>query len=226
MQLRRYSLVLRKALRRILPRSLRHALGGDCTGCKKSHFEVERKFRISKEEFQALRARLLTNGFQLTGQVFMTDTFLPVLAEGDMMRIRVETMNDHTKYILTRKKWVNVADGREREEIEEEINDLARGCLLELGERISASLLSFSKDRDLYSRLAADEHHKIVVSLDTAEGLGEYSGHYMEIELLVPAGGDVQSARQQIAQLAATLLGDERENVPLSYQEMLRRSLL
>lgn len=221
---RRVSLVFRSAFRQ-LPKILRRVFGSSCRDCKKSHLEVERKFKISDSEFRALSARLLSQGFQLTGQVFMTDTFLPVLTEGDMMRLRVETMNDKTKTVLTRKSWVVVNGDREREETEKETSELAAGCLLELGERLAGGPLpSFSKDRDLYSRLAEDEHHNIVVTLDTAEGLGEYSGHYMEIELLVPVDGDVQAARQQIATLAASLLGEERAFEQLSYQEMLKRS--
>ena len=223
---RRVSLIFRSAFRQ-LPKMLRRVFGSSCRDCKKSHLEVERKFKISAEEFRALSARLLSQGFQLTGQVFMTDTFLPVLTEGDMMRLRVETMNDITKTILTRKKWVVVGGEREREETEKVTNDLAAGCLLELGERLAAGPLpSFSKDRDLYSRLAEDEHHKIVVALDTAEGLGEYSGHYMEIELLVPVDGDVAAARQQITSLAASLLGEERAFEQMSYQDMLKRSTI
>ena len=223
---RRVSLVFRSAFRQ-LPKILRRVFGSNCQDCKKSHLEVERKFAISKEEFRALPARLLASGFQLTGQVFMTDTFLPVITEGDMMRIRVETMNDKTKQVLTRKKWVVVGGDREREETEKETSELAAGCLLELGERFAGGPLpSFSKDRDLYSRLAEDDHHNIVVALDTADGLGDYSGHYMEIELLVPVNGDVQAARQQIGSLASSLLGDERAFVQLSYQEMLKRSTL
>ncbi len=226
MSKRRVSLVFRSAFRQ-LPKILRRVFGGNCRECEKTHLEIERKFAISKEEFRALPARLLSAGFQLTGQVFMTDTFLPVITEGDMMRIRVETMNDRTKHILTRKTWVEVGGDREREETEKETNELAAGCLLELGERLSGGPLpSFSKDRDLYSRLAEDDHHQIVVSLDTADGLGDYSGHYMEIELLVPVNGNVQAARQQIASLASSLLGEEREFVKLSYQEMLKRSTL
>lgn len=226
MKKRRISLVFRSAFRQ-LPRLLRRVIGRSCKDCKKTHLEVERKFKISDAEFRALPTRLLAQSFAFAGQVFMTDTFLPVINEGDMMRLRVETMNDRTKQILTRKEWVEADGERERQETEKETSELAAGCLLELGERLAgAPLPSFSKDRDLYSRLAEDEHHKIVVSLDTAEGLGEYSGHYMEIELLVPVGGDVQAARQQIASLACSLLGEEREFVQLSYQDMLKRSML
>jgi adenylate cyclase class IV len=224
MSKRRISLVFRSAFRQ-LPKILRRVFGSNCRDCQKSHLEVERKFAISKEEFRALPARLIEQGFQLTGQVFMTDTFLPVLTEGDMMRIRVETMNDKTKQVLTRKKWVVIGGEREREETEKETTELAAGCLLELGERlVGGPLPSFSKDRDLYSRLAEDEHHNIVVTLDTAEGLGEYSGHYMEVELLVPVNGDVQAARLQIATIASGLLGDDRACVQMSYQDMLKRS--
>lgn len=224
MSKRRFSLVFRSAFRQ-LPNLLRRAFGPKCRDCKKTHLEVERKFQISKEEFRALPARLLALGFQATGQVFMTDTFLPVSKEGDMMRLRVETMNDITKQILTRKKWVEIRGEREREEEEKVTSELAAGCLLELGERLAGSPLpSFSKDRDLYSRLAEDEHHKIVVSLDTAEGLGDYSGHYMEVELLVPVDGDVTAARLQITSLASSLLGEERAFVQMSYQDMLKRS--
>ena len=102
---------------------------------------------FSKEEFRALPARLLALGFQATGQVFMTDTFLPVSKEGDMMRLRVETMNDITKQILTRKKWVEIRGEREREEEEKVTSELAAGCLLELGERLAGSPVAFLQQR-------------------------------------------------------------------------------
>lgn len=224
MSKRRVSLVFRSAFRR-LPKILRRFLGSSCRDCKKTHLEVERKFRISVDEFHALPAKLLAEGFQLSGQVFMKDTFLPVQVEGDMMRLREQTMNDATTNILTRKTWVEVGGERERQETEKETSELAAGCLLELGERLAGSALpTFSKDRDMYSRLAEDDHHQIVVSLDTAEGLGDYSGHYMEIELLVPVDGDVKSARTQIASLASGLLGEERQFEKMSYQDMLKRS--
>jgi hypothetical protein len=43
----------------------------------------------------------------------------------------------------------------------------------------------------------------------------------MEIELLVPIGQSVQPARARILELASELLGDKRDSIELSYQQML-----
>jgi predicted adenylyl cyclase CyaB len=192
---------------------------------KVAHLEVERKFALSNAQAHKLPAQISLLGFQHMGQVIMKDTFLPVLTEGDMMRVRDETTNETTCCILTRKSWVVIDGERERKELEESVDNIARGCLLELGERLNGSpLLSFTKARDFYHCLSDPQFKNVVVTIDNVEGLGQYSGFYMEIELLVPIGGDVQSARQRINQIATTLLGKESECVQLSYQDMLKRA--
>lgn len=191
----------------------------------KAHFEVERKFAISDAEFKSLPATLRSRGFRPAGQAFMVDTFIPAAVEGDMIRLREETMNDKTHTVLTLKRWVQVAGNKEREETPDEVlSDVVRDCLIEVGTRLKGGDLShFSKDRDHFESLTEDGR-KVVVTLDTTHGLGQYDGHYMEIELLVPVGGDVVAARQYIQDLAKDLLGDEREFVKLSYMEMLKRT--
>jgi adenylate cyclase class IV len=185
------------------------------------NFEVERKFSVSADEHAGMPDRLLSLGFRHAGQVYMIDTFLPTDVEGDMCRVREESENDRTRYLLTHKTWVEIDGQRERDEEEEAISRLVKETLLDVGKR-AASLLSFSKERELFTRAEGDR--KVTVSLDVVEGLGEYSGTYMEIELLVSRKSDVAAARESIQQLAAELLGEERPLVQLSYMEMLKRT--
>jgi len=221
MSRRSFGLVLKTAMLRGL-KALRRSHESES---KKAHLEVERKFALSDLEARNLPVQLSHLGFQHTDLVFMTDTFLPVTVEGDMMRIRDETINEITDCILTRKSWVEIDGERERKESEEGVDQMTRGCLLELGERLNGGpLLSFTKERDFYTCLSDPQFKNVVVTIDSVKGLGQYSGFYMEIELLVPVGGDVQSARQRINQIATTVLGKERDCVQLSYQDMLKRA--
>jgi predicted adenylyl cyclase CyaB len=218
---RRFGLVLKSAMLRALA-AIRHAYNNS----NKRHLEVERKFKLTDAEARKMPVLLSALGFLHREQVYMTDTFLPVIVESDMMRIRDETADHSTRCLLTRKSWVEVEGERERQETEEKLDMVARGCLLELGERMNGGkLLSFTKQRDHYHCPEGD-FKNVVVCVDSVDGLGEYSGSYVEIELLVEEGGDVQSARTRISQIAATLLGQERECVQLSYQDMLKRVAL
>lgn len=196
---------------------------------KQAHLEVERKFALSQSEAGKLPAQISLLGFQYMGQVHMTDTFLPVTTDGDMMRLRdettKETTEETTRCILTRKSWVVIEGQRERKEIEANVDAIARGCLLELGERLNgAPLLSFTKERDFYECSTHSQFQDVVLTIDNVKGLGQYSGFYLEIELIVKMGGDVQTARERINQIATMLLEREPECVQLSYQDMLKRA--
>jgi predicted adenylyl cyclase CyaB len=187
------------------------------------NFEVERKYSITAKEHADLPGKLRSLGFRHANDVHMTDTFIPTVVDGDMCRIREEREDSRSSYVLTRKTWVHIDGQKEREEHEEKLTDLTRKTLLELGERLSnRPLLSFSKERTHYIRKEPDG--QIIVALDLVEGLGEYSGDYMEVEILVKKEADVATAREAIREVALDLLGEEREPVQMSYQEMLKRT--
>ena len=188
---------------------------------EKSHLEVERKFRISAQDAMSLPARLPTKGFLPAGTVDMTDTFLPAKNEGDMIRIRRESEGSRRQILLTLKKWVVTSDGgKEREETEGSISGVVAVILMWLGRSLrGSSLLSFSKRRQLFAGTLAGR--QAVISVDTVSGLGSYSGTYLEIEVLVPVGEDVNGARESIYATAAQLLPDA-EQVKQSYMDMLK----
>lgn len=191
---------------------------------KKENFEVERKFPISKVEHQKLPSKLRSMGFVFTGQVFMHDRFLPTEVDGDMCRVRDETMDDRTKHLLTLKTWVIVAGNKERKEREDQVTTMVRDTLLDLGQRMTGKALpGFTKDRDLYTR--TEEGREVTVSLDMVNGLGEFDGPYMEIELLIANEADVPSARERIYALAEEILGEKRDESKHSYMEMLKISM-
>jgi len=186
--------------------------------------EVERKFRLVGAEADGLPEQLKRRGFLPAETVDMTDTFLPCPVEGDMARVRVEKHKGTTRTLLTLKTWMRTPDGgRERQETEKEIGKAATLLLLFLGRKVAgADLLFFGKRRRHF--VGHFDNRDAVVTIDTVDGLGQYSGLYLEIEVLVPLGEDVTPARQAIVSLAADLLGEQREQVQHSYMEMLKLS--
>jgi adenylate cyclase class IV len=186
----------------------------------KTNFEVERKYRLKPEELDAVRQRLADLGFSLARNIDMTDQFLPVKVEGEMLRVRDEKIGATAHTLLTIKEWVMIGGSKERRETEGRLSPLARRFMLFLGRLVSGkALLSFSKLRLDHE---SPNHPRTVIALDTVSGLGDNSGHYAEIEVLVPEDGDVESARAQIAALARILFNEEREPVKQSYMDMLK----
>lgn len=185
-----------------------------------AHFEVERKYRLSEAEIQALPSKLTSIGYAFDGVAEMTDTFVPPAVEGDMIRVRDETISGASHTVLTCKTWKIVAKQKEREETEEVLTPFVRGCILEVGQRLRGKkLASFSKTRDLY--VATVDGRKVTVGLDRVTGLGKYSGPYLEIEVIAKLESEVEAAREFIVKFAKELLGDDRDFVRMSYQQML-----
>ncbi len=195
----------------------------------KAHLEVERKFRLFDGEVDVLESRLPKCGFEPIGEVEMTDTFLPALKDGDMIRIRVESEGESRRRFLTLKDWVTIDGERERREQEGEIGLLASVVLRLVGRLVEGnSPLSFSKVRRSYSSsrpgIENGSDAQVVVSVDRVSGLGVYSGAYLEVEIIVPVGGDVKSARERIRTEVFQLLGEHRDFVPRSYLDMLKEA--
>lgn len=185
-----------------------------------AHFEVERKFNLTEAEIQALPAKLTSLGYAFDGVAEMVDTFVPAAVTGDMIRVRDETISGASHTVLTIKTWTTVAGQRERKETEESLTPFVRARFLELGERLKGKKLStFTKTRDLYTSTV--DNHKVTVGLDRVSGLGKYSGPYLEIEVIVKVESEVEAARAFIVKFAKQLLGEDREFVQMSYQQML-----
>lgn len=189
-------------------------------------FEVERKFRISDVEAGQLPARLKSLGFEFIENVLTTDIFLPVEAEDEMLRLRTQESQGETKLLITHKRWVVLSDGhKERQEAEESIGELTKQAILLLAHQIPKEKLPPNqKRRDFYQGLLDGD--KCLICLDLAEGIGKYSGHYLEVELLVKDHEGIAEARNKVLGFAEKLLGEAREPEALTYMEMLKASLL
>lgn len=186
-----------------------------------TQLEVERKFRITEPEKICLQQKLLGNSFNYIGSALLRDWFLPTANADEMIRVRQEKQDTKNKYILTCKSWVYLTEGKERKETECELSSWSKNLLLWTGRWVKrAQLDSFDKKRKMYGKSLEDR--EIIVSLDQLDELGEFSGNYVEIEILVPINADVQFARTAILQLAADLLGDNRESIQYSYLDMLK----
>lgn len=190
----------------------------------KAHLEVERKFALTKPEVDVIPGRLKDLGFSYAGTAAMTDSFLPTAVDGEMMRVRQEKIDDApARTVLTFKKWVKTETGKERQETEREVGSSVGALWRIIGRAIARQpLLSFSKSRQLFDGKLGDGD--AVVSIDEVNGLGTFSGFYMEVEVLVPLDGDVVTYRDRIFALVKEILQEERPDVQRSYMEMLKES--
>jgi predicted adenylyl cyclase CyaB len=186
-----------------------------------AHFEVERKFHLKQHEVSTVTDRLREQGFSPAGVVIMTDTFIPPPAKGEMLRVRDERVMGQWKTVFTRKSWVTTSDGgKERRECERSVSPFLRAVVLLVARLICGDLASFTKERKLFEGNAGE--FNVVISVDQVSGLGQYSGNYLEVEVIVPLDEDTSKARDTIFAVAARLFGSERDDVRQSYQEMLR----
>ena len=194
------------------------------TTSDKGHLEVERKFALTSQEATLLPERLATLGFTYAGTALMTDTFLPGAAEGEMMRVRRERIDEQSPTaILTFKKWVATGKDKERQETERAVASTIASIWVIVGRLLNgAPLLSFSKERQLFHGQLGDSD--AVISIDTVEGIGSFSGNYLEIEVIVPLSGDSAAVKDAIFELASRIFGDARPDVKRSYQDMLKAS--
>ena len=190
-------------------------------GDKGTNFEVERKYRLKDDELDSFSARLSELGFAPARTIAMTDRFLPVKVSGEMLRVRDETIEAATHTVLTIKEWVEISGGKERRESEGHLTPFTRALMLKLGTLVNfgKALLQFSKVRQEHEN---PERQHVIVTIDEVYGLGDNSGHYAEIEVLVTQDGNIEAARSQIADLARELFNEEREPVKMSYMDMLK----
>src|SRR5262249_30104884 len=136
-----------------------------------TNFEVERKYRLKSGERELVSRRLAEEGFTLARNIEMTDQFLPVKVEGEMLRVRDENIGGEKHSLLTIKEWVVIGSSKERRETEGKISPWTRRFLLFLGRLLRGeALLSFSKQRLDHE---SARHAKTVVALDTVSGLGD-----------------------------------------------------
>jgi predicted adenylyl cyclase CyaB len=187
--------------------------------------EVERKFSISGDEEERIISALTSLSFVLTHKENMTDIFLPSPREGEMMRVRQIVPDTkaraHKRIFITSKKWVRTNNGsKERQEAESEISPWLGALLVVAGRFINnAPLLNYTKERLIYS--GTYHGFACVASIDNTSGLGKYSGHYLEVEILVPANIDTSEAQKTVFALSQTLLNGERPYIEMSYKDML-----
>jgi adenylate cyclase class IV len=189
------------------------------------HLEVERKFHLTADEAQRLPDALREAGFKSIGLAAMSDSFLPGLIPGEMLRVRREQIDSApVQHIFTFKQWVDTSTGKERQETERIVRPAVAAFWLLVGRMLQGGpLMQFSKRRHLYE--GDLDGANCVASIDDVFGLGSFSGWYMEIELIVPLGEDPTPFRDRIFPLAQKLLGETRAAETRSYRDMLIASL-
>lgn len=191
-----------------------------------AHYEVERKFRLQDvTEALNLNKSLLSLGFVSAGLATMSDSFLPGALPGEMLRIRREQIDGGSVHtIFTFKQWVETSSGTERQETERTVQATIASIWLVVGRLLNGGpLLGFSKKRHLYDGKL--DGMDCVVSVDDVEGLGQYSGWYMEVEVLMPLGEETAHVRERILALTEQIIGEPRADERRSYRDMLLESM-
>lgn len=191
---------------------------------KPNQFEIERKYRLSLAEYNTLQSLLAERGFVHACKYSLTDTFLPAKNKGELIRVRDQKGSDGTSSVLTLKSWVQVAGQREREEREvDPLDRLSRSVLIIFGRRVAdQALLSYTKERQEFC--ANRDGLSVTAALDYTDQLGEFSGYYLEFEVIAHDSNDVERARATISKLVAEFLGSEERPTAPSYKDMLERS--
>jgi hypothetical protein len=204
-------------------------------------YEVERKFKVSREELTSLMHELHKLGFEFESESVITDCLLHH-TDGVTERVRRQqifgTAEPWVEWYHTRKTHPLTADGEHhvRQEEEEEISAKKANKLITLAFHNSPRCpMSYSKVRREFMatktsgtpRLISsllEKRYRVSIAFDTVKLLNEFSGHYMEIEVLVPLkdADQVKSVQRKIKQLAHRLLGDKREP-SISYSKMLAK---
>jgi adenylate cyclase class IV len=191
----------------------------------KDNLEVERKYRMTLDQSKEMPQLLPAKGFHLYSKAELVDIFLPG-QEDEMVRLRRETNEDGTHFILTFKRWERNAKGeRERRENECRLPQFIAKVLLYLAKHsVSQPLLTFSKLRQHFEGKLTGRTS--VVSIDQVTGLGQYSGDYLEIEVLLSLQDQgLAQVRESIAGLALALMPNNCQMVEQSYLDLLKRSL-
>lgn len=191
---------------------------------KPNQFEIERKYRLSLAEYNTLQSLLAERGFVHACKYSLTDTFLPAKNKGELIRVRDQKGSDGTSSVLTLKSWVQVTGQREREEREvDPLDRLSRSVLIIFGRRVAdQALLSYTKERQEFR--ANRDGLSVTAALDYTDQLGEFSGYYLEFEVIAHDSNDVERARAAISKLVAEFLGSEERPTAPSYKDMLERS--
>lgn len=191
---------------------------------KAFRFEIERKYRLTLTEYKTLQGLLVERGFTRGHTFSLTDTFLPVPNKGELIRVRDQASASLRTSILTLKNWETVAGQKERKESEvDPLDSLSRSILLWLGRRASgSSLLSYTKQRQELTDNR--DGLQVTAALDYVDELGEFSGYYLEFEVIALDNKDVEKARATIAKLVAEFLGSAERLTAPSYRDMLEQS--
>jgi adenylate cyclase class IV len=213
---------LRNALLRLLRAAFRAYVSSQTD---KGHLEVERKFHLSVEEARRLPSVLEAQSFKSIGLAVMSDSFLPGLIPGEMLRVREEQIDSAAlQTIFTFKQWVKSEHGMERQETERTVRPSVAALWLCVGRLLNGGpLLSFSKNRHLYEGQL--DGAACIVSIDDVHGLGEFSGWYLEVELIVPLGENPRPFSDRILPFVQCILGESRAAESRSYRDMLIASL-
>lgn len=191
------------------------------------HYEIERGFCLSRHQWRNLRRNAARRGFMFSRKLAITDFVVPSTGRSTH-RLRVERTlkaadgKCGVKVMRCTKSHPIKGEIGEhiRHEKEPEVNlKAALKFLTRSVDKHEAKIPRYSKIRTefTYSYAGFD----MTISFDRALGLGRYSGHYLEIETILPNNSPrISNALAVIGNLAHLLLG-KRVRGKISYRKML-----
>lgn len=199
-------------------------MGNDAPGL---HYEIERGFSLGRQQWRKLKRKAARIGLKFSRKLEITDLVIPSTGKSTR-RLRIErtvgldgTIRGVRLIRCAKSHPVAGKNGRHiRHEKEDEVSlDAALAFVTRAVDKHEAAIPRYSKSRTEY--MYAYAGFEMTISFDHAVGLGRYSGHYMEIETILPAKSpNVTEALTAIRNLALLLLGKKYKG-KISYRKML-----
>jgi hypothetical protein len=191
------------------------------------HYEIERGFCLSRHQWRNLRRSVAQRGLKFSRKLEITDFVVPSTGRSTN-RLRVERTvaaadgKCGVKLLrCTKSHPIRGAIGEHiRHEKEPEVKlSAALKFVTRAVDKHEAAVPRYSKTRTEFTYTYAG--FDMTVSFDRAVGLGRYSGHYLEIETILPDNSTrISEALAAIGNLAVLLLGKKVKD-KISYRKML-----
>lgn len=176
--------------------------------------ELERKYRITPSLRQSIEGRLSEWDFRSQPPLRQTDYYLEVLGPHQYTRARRSEEGSQVSYQLTRKQH-DPAGGRRVEE--EPLSASVWSALTARFHQLPMPIIY--KERVRWSGFVTGV--PLSVTFDRVEGMGFYSGDYLELEVMTPDDSLVSIAESCLAEVSGLLGLQAAEHVDQSYVGLL-----
>lgn len=176
--------------------------------------ELERKYRIDTEHRVRIEERLQALRFRSTPAMQQTDHYLEVLSPHQYLRLRREEQEHQVHHKLCRKDF---GPSGSRRSVEETVTLYVYEAFLARFHQLPVPVVSKAHTR--WSGFF--DEIPFTISFDRIEGIGPYSGDYLEIEVMIPDRQLLEIAEERLQQLSVQFVLASEQRVEQSNVSLL-----